>query len=117
MAPYGLIAISLCLALLTVGLRRVHGPTYWIVALCVIGLSIGIMRWLSGDTESPIWTTRDAISLTFLWIVPMSLGFATAKVRALRARPWLVVIVVPLVFLAAVFVDMIVGVNLDILQP
>jgi hypothetical protein len=117
MAPYGLIVISLCLAVLTVALRRVHGPTYWIVAPCVIGLSIGIMGWASRGTESPISTGRQAMAVIFLWVVPISLGFATANARALRARPWLVIVVVPLVFLAAVWVDMVVGVTLDILQP
>jgi hypothetical protein len=109
--------IPLGLALLAVALRRVHGPTYWVVALGVIGLCVGITLWISRGTPSPITAAHQAAAVIFLFVVPMLLGFATAKAGAFRERPWLAIVVVPLVFVAAVYVDMIVAVNLDILQP
>ena len=107
MAPYGLIVISLCLALVTVILRRVHGLRYWMAPHCVIGLSIGVIPWMPEGNK---------VVFIFAFALPISLAFATADTRALRARPWLIIIVVPLVFLATIFVGLTGGVNLEVLR-
>ncbi|HEV8145962.1 MAG TPA: hypothetical protein VGP79_06260 [Bryobacteraceae bacterium] len=112
-----LIAIMLCLVVLTVALRRVHGPKYWMVGLVSIALSNAILWWFSRGEESPISTGNQVMGVIFLCVIPMSLGFATGNVTALRSRPWLTILVVPLVVLAAILVDMTVGVNLHLLQP
>jgi hypothetical protein len=87
------------------------------IALGSIGLTVAIPFWVSRGTPSPITPAHQATAVIFLFVVPMLLGFATAKARALRERPWLAVVVVPVVFVAAVYADMIVGASLDILQP
>jgi hypothetical protein len=87
------------------------------VALGVIGLLVGIMLWISRGIASPISAAHQAMAMILLFVIPMSLGFAAAKAGALRERPWLAMIAVPLVFLAAVFVNMVVGASLGILQP
>ena len=117
MAPYGAIAIPLCVALLAVTLRRVHGLRYWMAVMCVIGLSLGAMQWLPEAQEYSRRNHSLIAPWIFFYAVPMSCAFATANARALRARPWLVIILVPLVYLTTMFVGVVVGVNLDVLSP
>jgi hypothetical protein len=63
------------------------------------------------------WTDKGYKALfIFFFALPTSLAFATADAKALRARPWLIIIVVPLVFLATIFVGLVVGVNLGALS-
>lgn len=107
LAPYGFPIISLGVALVTVMLRRVYGLRYWMVPLCVAGLSIGAVPWMAKGYKAVF---------IFLFALPTSLAFATAGARTLRARPWLVIIVVPLLFLATIFVGLVVGVNLGALN-
>jgi hypothetical protein len=109
--------ILLCLSFLAIAFRRVPGPRYWMITLGALGVSVGIPLWLSRGTPSPVTPVHQATAVIFLVVVPMLLGFATAKARALRERPWLSIVIVPLVFVAAVYLDMIVGASLDILQP
>lgn len=116
-ASYGIFAVALVLGLLTIALRRVHGRKYWMITLGVIGVFCGIMCWFSWHTDFAIPPGRQTTAVIFLFAVPMLLGVATGSTRALRARPWLAIIAVPLVFLATVFLDAVAGVNLDILQP
>src|ERR1700730_9017317 len=101
-APFGLPIISVCVAVVTILLRRVYGLRYWIVPLGVIGLSFAAMLWIP-EGNKLVWIIAFAL--------PPSPAFATADTNELRARPWLIIIVVPLLCLATVFVGLIVGVN------
>ena len=106
-APFGLPIISLCVALVAVILRRVHGLRYWIVPLCLAAFSIAAMLWMpKGDKL--VWI--------FALALPTSLAFTIAHTNELRARPWLTIIVVPLLFLATVFVGLVLGVNLGLFR-
>ena len=64
MVPYGAIAIPLCVALLAVTLRRVHGLRYGMAVLCLVGLSFGVMRWLP-DAQKRLWVF--IFALFYLW--------------------------------------------------
>jgi hypothetical protein len=105
-APFGLPIVSVCVAVVTVLLRRIYGLRYWIVPLCVLGFSIGVMPWVPENKLAP----------GVLLAVPISLAFVIANSIEFRARPWLTMIVIPLLFLATVFVGLVVGVNAGLLR-
>jgi hypothetical protein len=107
-SPYSLIVISLCLALITLALRRAHGLRYWMAALCVIVLSVGLVRWFTAQ-KTALWIV--------VFLLPISTAFAAADTVALRARPWLVIIVIPFVYLATVLTGLMIGTTLGFLRP
>jgi len=94
-------------ALGTVLLRRVYGLRFWIVPLCVLGLSIASMLWMP-KRNKPFWIVAFAL--------PVLLAFTIADTDELRAHPWLTFILVPVAFLATVFFGLVVGVNAGYLK-
>jgi len=75
-----------------------------VVALCVTALSIAAMLCM------------DKLAWIFALTLPTSLAFTIANTNELRTRPWLTIIVVPLLFLAIVFVGLVLGVNLGLIR-
>jgi hypothetical protein len=104
-APFGLPIISLCVAVVTILLRQVYGFRYWIVPLCIGGLSIGVLPWIP---ENKL--------LLGILAMAISLAFVVADTIEFRARPWLTMIVIPLLFLTIIFVGLVVGVNVGLLR-
>ena len=93
------------MALVAVTLRRVYGLRYWmVVAFCVIALSIAAILWM----DKLVWI--------FALALPTSLAFTIANTNELRTRPWLTIVVVPLLFLAIAFVGLALGVNLGLIR-
>jgi hypothetical protein len=112
-----LIAILVCVALLAITLRRVRGcGTGW---RCSVSSRFRL-EYINGFQKrrsTPGATTVSHSPMDLLLRASYFIRIRTANAGALRARPWLVIILVPLVYLAAIFLGLIVGVNLDILSP
>jgi hypothetical protein len=73
----------------------------------IIALAMGVMQWF--HAQKSLWI--------FLTAIPVSLAFVAGSAGAIRTRPWLTMIVVPMVFLAAVFISVVPGVNMYGLSP
>ncbi len=59
----------------------------------------------------------DKLVCIVAFALPTSLVFAVADTNALRVRPWLIVLVVPPMFLAAVFFGLVAGESTGVLRP